>query len=154
MGGNGSGGGNMDNFTGIINIGTNNGFFRFNDGGGTYNFGNSNLFLDLGTSTATFLARNRGVTIYLGALAGGSGTVLTYGSDGTGTTTYVIGGRNVDSTMAGSINSVSGAPIALTKVGTGTVDARGHEPLLRADDHQQRNPGAKRVRDDQQLTDP
>jgi autotransporter-associated beta strand protein len=126
MGGNGSGlAGNMDNFTGVINIGTNNGFFRFNDGGGTYNFGNSNLFLDLGTSTATFLTRNRGVTIYLGALAGGSRTILTYGTDGSGTTTYVIGGRSVDSTMAGSINSVSGAPVALTKVGTGTLTLGG-----------------------------
>jgi autotransporter-associated beta strand protein len=125
MGGNGSGGGHMNNFTGVINVGTNNGFFRFNDGGGTFNYGNSNLFLDLGTSTATFLARNRGVTIYLGALAGGSGTTLTYGTDGSGTTTYVIGGRDVDSTMAGTINSASGAPIALTKVGLGTLTLAG-----------------------------
>lgn len=135
IGGNGSGqAGNMDNFTGVINIGTNNGFFRFNDGGGTYNFGSSNLFLDLGTSTATFLARNRGVTIQLGALAGGSGTTLTYGTDGSGTTTYVIGGRNVDSTMSGTINSASGAPIALTKVGLGTLTLAGsslhHGPTL------------------------
>lgn len=35
IGGNGAGGGNMANFTGAINIGTNNGDLRLNDGGGT-----------------------------------------------------------------------------------------------------------------------
>ncbi|HVM49818.1 MAG TPA: autotransporter-associated beta strand repeat-containing protein [Candidatus Acidoferrum sp.] len=125
MGGNGAGGGTMANFTGVINLGTNNGFFRFNDGGGNFNTGNTNLFLDLGTSTAVFLNRDRGQPVYLGALAGGSGTVLTNGTDNTGTTTYIIGSRNVDSTMAGSINSVSSAPIALVKVGTGTLALAG-----------------------------
>ena len=128
----GASGGNLANFTGTINIGTNNGVFRFNDGGGSPNLGNSSLFLDLGTSTPIFLARNRGVTIQLGALAGGSGTVLTNGTDGSGTTTFVIGGRNVDSTMAGSIGSVSGAPIAITKVGTGTLTLAGLNPYYGA----------------------
>lgn len=126
MGGNGAGGGSMLNFSGTVNLGTNLGFFRFNDGGGTFNSGSTNMLLDLGTGTATFTCRNRGVMIYLGALAGGSGTILTHGTDGSGTTTYVVGDRNADSTFAGNINNASGAPIALAKVGSATWTLSGN----------------------------
>ena len=125
MGGNGAGGGNMNGFTGTVNIGTNSGTFRFNDGGGAFNLGSSNMVLDLGTSTAIFYNRNRGTVNLLGALAGGSSTLLTNGTDNSGTTTYVVGGRNTDSTFAGTIGSASGASIALVKTGIGRLTLSG-----------------------------
>jgi autotransporter-associated beta strand protein len=121
MGGNGSGGGSMVNFTGTIELGTNSESFRFNDGGGNANTGNTNLTLDLGTSTATFLVRNGGVTIDLGALKGGSGTFLSGRGNGTsGTVTYSIGGNNLSTEFAGIIED-GGNATAITKVGTGTL---------------------------------
>ena len=127
VGGNGSsndsgGHGNLVEFTGTINMGTNSGSLRFNDGGANYNTGGTNATIDLGAGSATFLVRNGGITIDVGALAGGPNTRVTgRGSGNSGTVTYSVGGKNTPATFAGTItNSTSGNATAITKVGTGT----------------------------------
>jgi autotransporter-associated beta strand protein len=120
VGGNGAGGGNLVNFFGTIAMGTNVGFLRFNDGGGNPNLGTTNVTIDLGSSNATFLVRNGGVIVDLGAVTGGPGTRLTgRGSGSSGTVTYSVGGNNLSTTFAGTITNGNNST-AITKVGTGT----------------------------------
>jgi autotransporter-associated beta strand protein len=119
VGGNGDGGGNILNFTGTIAMGTNIGFLRFNDAG-NFNFGTTNLTIDLGTGTANFLVRNGGITVDVGAISGGPGTKVTGRASGSsGTVTYSIGGKNLSTTFAGTIANGNNST-AITKVGTGT----------------------------------
>ena len=122
VGGNGSGiaHGSLLDFYGTLNMGTNSGSLRFNDGGANYNLGSTNVTIDLGSGSATFLVRNGGVTIDLGALAGGPNTRLFgRGSGSSGTVTYSIGGNNLSTAFDGSIVDGNNAT-AITKVGTGT----------------------------------
>jgi autotransporter-associated beta strand repeat len=120
VGGNGAGGGNLLNFFGTIAMGTNIGFLRFNDGGGNPNLGTTNVTIDLGTGSASFLVRNGGVTVDLGAVTGGPGTRLTgRGSGSSGTVTYSVGGKNLSTTFAGTITNGNNST-AITKVGSGT----------------------------------
>ncbi len=125
VGGNGSGGGNLWNFSGTLNFGANDGTLRFNDGGGTGsgpNFGSSNAVFNLGTGTAIFVVRNGGTTTYLGALLGGPNTRLSGRSSSSGTATYVIGGKNTDAIFEGTIqdtDTLSGQLTVINKVGTG-----------------------------------
>jgi autotransporter-associated beta strand protein len=125
IGGNGNGGGNLSGFTGIINFGTNSGSFRFNDGGGSPNEGSTSLTLDLGTGKAIFFTRNRGVTAYIGALAGGSGTILQQGSSSSGTTTFIVGDKNIATEFAGTISDATATPLAITKSGTNQLTLSG-----------------------------
>lgn len=123
IGGNGFGGGNMSNFSGTINCGTNSGFFRFNDGGSEGsgpNFGSASAAFDLGTSTATLFARNGGTLNYLGALSGGASTTLRGAANNAGIVTYVIGGKGTDTTFEGVItNGSNGTGVAIVKDGAG-----------------------------------
>jgi autotransporter-associated beta strand protein len=70
------------------------------------------------------------ITIFLGALSGGSGSTLR-GSDqaGPGVDTHVIGGLNSNTTFAGTITdgTSGGTPhtVALTKIGSGTFTLTG-----------------------------
>jgi autotransporter-associated beta strand protein len=119
VGGNGDGGGNILNFFGTIAMGTNNGFLRFNDSA-NFNFGSTNLTIDLGTGTANFLVRNGGITVDVGAISGGPGTKVTGRASGSsGTVTYSVGGKNLSTTFAGTITNGNNST-AITKVGTGT----------------------------------
>ena len=122
MGGGSSSGNNMSALSGTISIGTNNGTFRFNDGGTTANNGSANVTFDLGTSTATFYTRNQaGGPCLLGAVTGGPGTKLTAGSNGNGVYMYNVGGKNIPTTFSGSIiNSTATRITGITKVGTST----------------------------------
>jgi autotransporter-associated beta strand protein len=127
VGGNGTsndtgGHGNLVELTGTISMTTNSGSLRFNDGGANYNTGSTNVTIDLGTGSATFLVRNGGLTIDVGALAGGPNTKVTgRGSGASGTVTYSVGGKNISTAFAGTItNSTSGNTTTITKVGTGT----------------------------------
>ncbi len=120
IGGNGASGGNMTNFFGTIECGTSPQIIRFNDGGGTFNFGSTNMTLDLGTSTAVFLSRNGGVSIDIGALMGGPDTTISgHAGNGTsGTLTYSIGGKGLSTEFDGSItNGANNDPTAITIVG-------------------------------------
>lgn len=77
-----------------------------------------------------FCQRNGGSTTYLGALSGGPNTRLSGArNDVGGNTTYVIGGKNLDTVFEGVItNGQSGSsirPALIVKVGTGKLTLTG-----------------------------
>jgi autotransporter-associated beta strand protein len=125
------------NFTGTILLTDNSlGTFRFNSGGGSSGAqvctGSPTATFDLGNSFVTLVNRNGGGTngiYYLGALAGGTNTMLRGGANsGSTASTYQIGGKNIDTTYSGAITNGSGgvgATVAVTKVGTGTLTLNG-----------------------------
>lgn len=122
----GGSGGNMNNFSGTLNFGTNSGVFRYNDGGGSPNLGSSSATFNLGTGSVTNWARNRGVTIQYGALLGGPNTTIRHGTSSSGTTTFSIGALNTSTLFEGGfLDGGSGAPVAITKVGSGTLTLSG-----------------------------
>jgi autotransporter-associated beta strand protein len=109
----------MLEFTGTISMTTNAGSLRFNDGGSSYNTGSTNVTIDIGTGSATFLVRNGGVTIDLGAFTGGPNTKLSGRGSGTsGTVVYSVGGKNLSTTFAGAIINGNNST-SITKVGSG-----------------------------------
>jgi fibronectin-binding autotransporter adhesin len=126
IGGAGSGGGHMWDFSGTVDFGVNDGFLRINNDNTTFNFGSSNATFNLGSGTGTLNQRNGSTTTHLGALLGGPNTKLAgRGNTGTsGTTTYSIGGNNLNTTFEGEINNGSGTT-AITKVGTGKLTLTG-----------------------------
>ena len=126
IGGAGSGSGHMWDFSGTVDFNTNSGFLRINNDNTTFNFGSSNATFNVGTGTGTLNQRNGATTTHLGALFGGPNTTLAgRGSTGSGgTTTYSIGGKNVDCAFAGAINNGSGTT-AITKVGTAKLSLSG-----------------------------
>src|SRR5262249_50918230 len=119
LGGTGSGGGNMVNFSGTFSGGNSVGFLRFNDNG-NQNLGSTNAIFDLGTGSAVMLARNGGITLNLGALSGGPNTSLSGRASGSsGTLTYSIGAKGLSTTFQGAISNstVAGNLTAIVKVG-------------------------------------
>jgi len=119
VGGNGTGG-YMWDFSGILNMGTNDGTLRFNDGGGSFNLGSSNATFNLGSGSAILRGRNGGVTVHLGALLGGPGTRLLGRSSDGGDITYSVGGKNTDFTFEGAIEDTSATVrTAIIKTGAG-----------------------------------
>jgi len=108
-------GGDMDNFFGTVALGSSAGYFRFY--GST---GSANTTFDLGNGTVTLNNRN-GVTVTLGALTGGSGTFLSGAGAANAPSTYIVGGKNLNTTFAGTIMDANPSRIThVTKVGTGT----------------------------------
>ena len=88
--------------------------------------GSSNAVFDLGSNAVLLNTRNGGLTIQLGALIGGSSATMQGASSANSLTTYVIGGRNLNTTFAGKISEVIPArTAAITKVGTGTFTLTG-----------------------------
>ncbi|MEY4386404.1 MAG: hypothetical protein RLY20_1687 [Verrucomicrobiota bacterium] len=88
--------------------------------------GSSNAVFDMGNSTVLLNNRNGGLTIQLGALIGGANVTLQGASSANSLTTYVIGGRNLNTTFAGRITEVIPArTAAITKVGTGMLTLSG-----------------------------
>jgi len=129
IGGNGAAGGNLNNFTGAVvvasvnsagNTATNN--VRLNDSGGNNNTGNANASFDLGNGFITLTTRNRtGSTISLGALSGGTNSLVKIGSSGSSGTTYSVGGKNLATSFDGIFDGTGATAtmfLALTKVGT------------------------------------
>ncbi len=107
-------GGNITAFPGHIALGTSGGFFRFNGSSGS-----ANTSFDLGTGAATLNNRN-GVTVTLGALSGGSGTFLSGAGSENAPSFYIVGGKNLNTTFAGTIrDSSSVRTTTITKTGTG-----------------------------------
>lgn len=117
-------GGVMDDFTGTIKFGASTGSVRLLN-----NLGSVNAAFDLGTNSAILMNRNGGVTIDLGALAGGTQTALKGANSVVATTIYSIGALGTSTTFAGHIldGLVSGtaSPVAITKVGGGTLTLSG-----------------------------
>jgi len=133
FGGNGNGGGNMNNFTGAVLLGDSAGTLRFNNGGGNNNVGNANATFDLGTGTASFFSRNRNATVNFGELWGGLGTTIRQGASSSGTTTYNIGGKGTSSTFEGMIvdgGTTAAGLVAINKVGAGTLTLLGANTYL------------------------
>ncbi len=121
--------GDMTTFSGTIAVGTiTNPRFYPSLGNPNPNLGtgSSNAIFNLGNTSAMLNNRNGGITIQLGALIGGPNTVLQGASSASNPTTYVIGGKNLDTTFAGKITEVIPArTVLLTKVGTGTFTLTG-----------------------------
>jgi len=103
----------MSGFSGTNELGTSTGFYRFYG-----SVGSAAAAFDLGTSTATMLNRDGGVTIQLGSLAGGAGTTLSGASSINAPTIYSVGGNNRNTTFAGKISDGEGTT-AIIKTGTG-----------------------------------
>lgn len=88
--------------------------------------GSAEATFDLGNTATLLNNRNGGLTIQLGALIGGPKAILQGASSANSLTTYVIGGKNLDTTFAGRITEVIPArTAAITKVGTGTFTLSG-----------------------------
>ncbi len=97
---------------------TNSGALRFNQGANAW--GGSNAIFSAGSSGTINNHAAGNVSIFLGALCGGSGSSL-QGSDqsGAGVDTYTIGGLSSNTTFAGTIANGSVHAVALTKIGSG-----------------------------------
>jgi polygalacturonase len=102
---------------------TNSAGLRFDQGTNTW--GGTNTLFDAGTNGTIFNHATNNITIFLGALTGGS-TARLRGSDlaGAGVDTYVIGGLNSNTTFAGTISNGTHT-VALTKIGGGTFTLTG-----------------------------
>lgn len=129
-------GGDMSGFTGRIAARGNGGNWRFH-GFGTP--GSSLAAFDLGTNAAIMLTRNGNTTVRLGSLTGDVTTKLTGATSVTGAlTTYEIGGNNASTTFDGIIeDSTRPAPVAVSKVGTGTLTLTSYSPYTGATTVQQ-----------------
>jgi autotransporter-associated beta strand protein len=120
--------GDLNPFTGTILLTTplnSTNVFRFNSGGGNTCFGSTNATFDLGSGAAVLTCRNNG-TMNLGALQGGSNTILLGQGAGSGTVVWSIGNNNLNTTFAGSIqDSTSSRISSVTKIGTGKLTLLG-----------------------------
>jgi len=113
-------GGNMSAFSGTVKAGA---IINLRFNGST---GSSNAIFDLGNTFVTNNNRVGAVTIYLGALIGGSGTLLRGAESADAPTTYVIGGKNLDTTFAGRITErVATRPANIVKEGAGVFTLTG-----------------------------
>jgi fibronectin-binding autotransporter adhesin len=87
------------------------------------------MLVDLGNTSTLLNTRNGSLTIHLGALSGGSSTKLQGCTSAVATnlpTTYVIGGRNLDTTFAGTIfETIPTRTAAITKIGAGSFTLTG-----------------------------
>ena len=88
------------------------------------NSGSAGATFDLGTNNGKLFNRNGSLTVQLGALAGGTGTILTGASAYANPTTNIIGGNNLDSVFNGQITDGTGVSMII-KVGTGTFTLAG-----------------------------
>ena len=86
------------------------------------NSGSASAAFDLGTNTGKIFNRNGNLTVQLGSLAGGAGTMLSGASAVAAPTIYVIGALNADSVFSGRIvDDASFGTTAVRKVGSGTL---------------------------------
>ena len=127
----------MDNFAGTIHVTDDSlGTFRFDSGGSSSSAqectGSTNATFDLGNSFVTLLNRNGGGasygTYYLGALAAGTNATLRGSANAGSASTYQIGDKNLSTIYSGTITNGtggSGATVAITKTGTGTLTLNG-----------------------------
>ncbi len=116
-------------FTGTVTL-TGSGSLRFNPPGNLI-WGNSNALFDAGASGSIKNRSLNPITVYLGALAGASGSQL-QGSDQTNNPgsidTYIVGNLNTNTAFAGSIQDGSTHLVALQKIGNSTLTLSGNNP--------------------------
>jgi len=98
---------------------TNSSALRFDQGANAW--GGTNAAFDAGSAGTINNHSTGGISIFLGALSGGTGSTLR-GSDQAlpGVDTYVVGGLNSNTTFAGTITNGTQHTVALTKIGSGT----------------------------------
>lgn len=114
----------FDGFNGTINI-LAGATLRFspNSSGNTYGSLNPTFVIN-----GSLRPRNAGNTIRLGALSGSGSIEGPQSNAGSGNTTYIIGGNNLDVTFSGNISSnsaVAGSAVVLSKIGTGKLTLNG-----------------------------
>ncbi len=117
------------NFKGTVIL-SGGGNLRFDiNNANTFTFGSKLATFDLGTANNTMNERASGSlaqhTTFIGALRGGSGTVISCNSKAGDTNTLQVGDNNLDATFSGTIINGSAAVTALTKSGTGTLTLHG-----------------------------
>ncbi|MBB5350570.1 autotransporter-associated beta strand protein [Haloferula luteola] len=116
--------GPMDTFSGTLQWGAGSGMLRLNAGttaATDINHGSSHTHFALGTASGRLANRNGDLTAEIGALSGGSTTVLQGRQSGSGATatTYRIGALNLDTCFDGSITEAGDlAGLHLVKVGS------------------------------------
>ena len=97
--------------------------FSSDSSGNTYGSLNPTFVIN-----GTLRPRNAGNTVRLGALSGAGSIAGPQSSAGSGNTTYLIGGNNLDVTFNGVISSntaVAGSAVVLRKIGSGTLTLNG-----------------------------
>ena len=113
--------GGMSGFAGTLSLGSNGAMLRLN-GSGSSNLGSASAHFALGAGSGRLVNRNGGLTFELGALSGGSSTVLAGRQTGSGATAtvYRVGALNLDTTFAGSIQTGGDlAGVQVVKTGSG-----------------------------------
>jgi len=114
----------FDNFNGVIHI-LSGSSLRFSapSSGNTYGSLNPTFIIN-----GALRPRNAGNTIRLGALSGSGSIEGPQSNAGSGDTTYIIGGNNLDVTFNGNISSNNATPgtvVILIKIGTGKLALNG-----------------------------
>jgi autotransporter-associated beta strand protein len=119
--------GSMFSYLGTIAFGTSGGSFGVKVATGA-TFDASNASFDLGIGTATLVNLN-GSIVYLGSLAGGTGTSLAGANSVDAPSTYVIGGKNLSTKFAGQIRDGTHSTVpatAIVKTGSGALTLTGN----------------------------
>ena len=107
--------GNMTAFSGAVRAGTVPNL-RFNP-----STGSAGALFDLGTGSCYLNTRNGNITVQLGALAGGGNTELQGARSADNPTTFVVGGKNLDTTFQGLIRDWTSIRLVnIVKTGAGT----------------------------------
>jgi len=113
--------GDWSDFAGTVVLTGNNPQFRLY----ASNLGSARAVFDLGTGNGSLFNRNGGITVQLGSLTGGFGTVLYGATSVAAATTYVIGALNMDSVFNGKISNGGSGITLIRKVGSGKFTLAG-----------------------------
>ena len=99
------------------------GGIRFSSTGLNINGSDNTTFVNLGTINTRNGSAGANNGVYLGALFGNG--ILSAGGSGAGTSTYIIGTKNIDSTFSGQVTGSGANNTIIVKSGTGTLTLDG-----------------------------
>jgi autotransporter-associated beta strand protein len=109
-------------FTGTVQVEITGGI-RFSSTGLNINGGDNTTFINLGTINTRNGTAGADNGVYLGALFGNG--ILSAGGSAAGTSTYIIGSKNIDSTFSGQVTGSGDNNTIIVKSGTGTLTLDG-----------------------------